>query len=127
MININPKSIPFFTVTNLEVPCEGPRCLPLRLDFSLDVEYQINLQNTEALKQFSMVQSLFIDNSGNGNSLTISNPLTGQSITTGANKQAYKNVLCPNPAQLNFLSNGGVVCKVHLLNFPVTNCEWSVI
>ncbi len=124
---LSPQKQPYFTVTNLAVPCEGPRVQPLLLDFSVGPFYSIDLQNTQALKQFSMVQAVFIDNKDNANSITIANQITGQAITIGANKQAYLNILCPNPAQLTFQSNGGVVVKVDLLNFPVTNCVWSTL
>ena len=72
-----------------------------------------------------MVQAVFVDNSASAAPLIVSNPITGQSIIIAPGHQAYKNVLVPNPAQLNFQSAGGVVCKIHMLNFPVTNDDWA--
>ncbi len=125
MISINTKSQRYYDVACLKVPCEGPRCLPLTLDFSVDPAFSINLQNTQALIKFSMVQAVFIDNSNNGNSIIVSNPFTDQSLIVPANSQAYLNILCPTPAQINFQSQGGVVVKVELLNYPVTNYVWK--
>jgi hypothetical protein len=124
-IDLNPKNLTTYTTQNLAVPCEGPRAIPLMIDFSLNPSYSINLQNTSALQSISQIQAFFVDNSLNASVLNISNPQNGQNIIIPPGKQAYLNVVCPNPAQLIFTSSGGVKVFMDLLNFPVTNCVWG--
>lgn len=123
--SLNPKSLSFYSVQNLAVPCEGPRAIPLILDFSLNPSYSLGLQNTQALQLVSQIQAIFVDNSASNSAIVILCPISGQKVSIGGGKQAYVNLLCPNPAQLIFSSGGGVAVQVELLNFPVTNCVWS--
>lgn len=118
------NNLNFYSTQNLEVPCEGPIALPLRLDFTTQTAYSINLDNVSALKRMSMIQAVFVDNSLGTAVLTVTNPVTGQSLVIPANKQAYLNVLCPNAAELMFTSQSAIVIPVHLLNFPVINLVW---
>lgn len=122
---INPSQLSFYSVQNLQVPCEGPRSIPIVLDFSKNPSYQVNLQHTSALQYVSLVQGLYIDNSANTSALQILMVVSGQVISIGAGKQGYLGILCPNPPNIVFSSAGGVAINVHILNFPVTNQVWS--
>ncbi len=107
------------------IPEEGPAGIPVNgLDFSLSPAYQKSFQHFMSLNRISMIQAVFIDNSQNTADLFLAIATTNQIIRVPANKQAYLNVLCPNPATLTFMSAGAVVVPVILLNFPVTNCVW---
>jgi hypothetical protein len=113
------------SINGQQVPCEGPRVVPVALDFSLTTEYDLQLQNFEARNFISMIQGLFIDNSLSASPLSIVFENSGQTIKIAPGHQAYKAVLCPNPAFISFLSEGGTSVKVLLLNFPVTNDDWA--
>jgi len=107
------------------VPPEGSRAVPLTLDFTNQAAYTLDLQNFIARNLISMVQAVFVDNSANASPLSIVMQNSGQTIVIPPNAQAYMSVLAPNPAYFNFLTQGGVVVNVTLLNYPVTNCVWK--
>jgi hypothetical protein len=118
-------NLSYFDTANRMVPCEGPRAVPISLDFSLGDTYYVNIQDIAALKRFTMLQALYLDNAGNPTPLIVTCVSTGQRIIMGSGMQGYRNVLCPNPGQVNFVSESGATIKVHLLNFPVIDSEWS--
>lgn len=120
----NQQSLTFYTVNGQMLPPEGPRAVPLLLDFSQTQEYDLNLQNMQSRNFLSMVQSVFVDNSNNASPLSIAFPNTGQTIKLAPGRQGYFVVLCPNPSSVSFISAGGVVVTVFLLNYPVTNHDW---
>lgn len=126
MPNIDPQSIRQFSVNGQMVPEEGSRAVPLTLDFSVTGVYSLDLYNFIARNLISMVQAIFVDNSLSAAPLLINMPNSGQNIIVPPNAQAYLSVLAPNPAKFNFISSGGVVVPVTLLNYPVTNCVWKI-
>lgn len=125
-IAVDPKKLPVYTVQNLLVPKEGPRAIPLLLDFSLSQAYSLNLQNSEELQRVTMIQGVYIDNAASATNVTVSNPITGQSVTVAAGHQAFKSLFVPYPSQINFFSTSGIVLKFQLTNFPVVNDDWSI-
>lgn len=124
---INQKKLAFFSVNGQLVASEGPRAVPLLLDFSTNIEYDIDLQNVEARSFISMIQSVFVDNSGSTQPVSIIMQNTGQTIIVAPNRQGYFTVLCPNPSRMSFISTGGIMLRIFLLNFPVTNGDWPSI
>lgn len=126
-VNINTANLSYYSVQNLQIPAEGPKAIPLTLDFSVAASYTLNLQNVEARTYISQVQSVYLDNSDNTASLTVSMPGTNQKITITPNRQGYFNVSCPNPVVMVFTSQGGVVVQVQLFNFPQINHDWPTI
>lgn len=127
MIRVNQQALSFFDVNGQMVPCEGPRAVPIDLDFTTDTECTLLLQNMQSRNFISMIQAVYIDNSGNTAPMSVRFPSTGQNITIAPNRQGYFIVLCPNPPQINFVSTGGVAVRVLLLNFPVTNSDWPCV
>lgn len=125
-IAISQTQLSYISVLGLTVPPEGPRSVPLPLDFTKTNQYQLNLQNMVSRNFISMIQALWVDNSQNPATLTISLPQTGQNIIFEPGEQGYVNVLSPNPPIINFLSTGNVAgVFVELLNYPVTNAVWQ--
>lgn len=125
-VNLDVNQAARYSVMGAMVPPEGPRALAVGLDFSATTQYSLDLQNIQQRNFFSMLQSLFVDNSLNPSSLTINFPNTGQNLIFEAGEQAYIGVLCQNPAKLVFTSAGNVAgIVVYLLNYPVTNEVWN--
>jgi hypothetical protein len=122
-LSLNQQVTSYFSVQGLTVPPEGPRAIPLVLDFSATNEYDLNLQNMVQRNFVSQIQAIWFDNSNNGSSLTIKIPGL-QNVIVGAGRQGYINVLCPNPPVLSFISGGGILVYVDLLNYPVSNDTW---
>jgi len=123
-VNLDQQVQSYLSVQAQTVPLEGPRAIPLRLDFSVAAEFSLNMQNIQSRGFMSMVQAMWVDNSQGVTVLEINFPNTGQTIQIPIGGQGYVNVLCPNPATMSFSSTGTQVCVVHLLNYPVTNAIW---
>jgi hypothetical protein len=126
MPNIDYNTLRQFSVNGQMVPPEGSRAVPLTLDFTAQVQYTLDLQNFIARNLISMVQAIFVDNSNNASPIEISMPNSGQTLIVPPNAQAYLSVLAPNPASFVFLTMGGVIIDITLLNYPVTNCVWKI-
>lgn len=124
-IALDPNKKPFYSVNNLSVPCEGPRTFPVICNWGVAPSYSLDLQNTEALKRLSMVQSVFIDNSLNDQSVSVLSVITGMTLTIKAGQQGNLNIDVPNPAQFVFSSTGTLKTKFQIQNFPVTNEVWD--
>lgn len=126
MSNIDYNQLRQFSVNGQMVPPEGSRAVPINLDFTSNVTYSLDLQNFIARNLISMVQAIFVDNSANASQLQIKMPNSGQMLVVPPNSQAYLAMLAPNPASFSFVSMGGVLVPILLLNFPVTNCVWKI-
>ena len=127
-INLDQQASSFLSVNGQMVPPEGPRAIPLILDFSLTGEYDLNLQNIQQRNFITMIQAAWIDNADNKNSLTLTFPNTQQRMIFPAGFQGYVSLLCPNPSQMTFVStqvDSGPVVRVELLNYPVSNTNWN--
>jgi hypothetical protein len=99
------------------MPGEGPKAIPINLDFSIVGTYVLDYSNMTRRNFFSMLQTVFVDNFTSGSILTITTPIQVLKIPAGV--QGYFPIICPTPIILRFDSAGGVLCKVILLNFPV--------
>jgi len=125
---VNQQALSFQSVNAQKIPDEGPKSVSVPLDFSQSTVYTLDIQNLIQRSFITMVQGVFLDNSANGSTLEISFGSSGQNIKIAPNRQGYRIVLCPNPAnQIVFTSTGGVSVTVILLNFPVTNSDWPAI
>jgi hypothetical protein len=125
-INIDQQASSFLSVNGQMVPSEGPRAIPLALDFTQTIQYSLNLQNITQRNFITMIQSAWIDNSANGSTMTLSFPNTQQRMIFPAGFQGYVSLLCPNPPQMYFASAGDCIVYVELLNYPVSNTSWNV-
>lgn len=123
---INSQGLQNCAVTNQLAPPEGPKAVPVSLDFSSNPSYTLDYGNNQQLAQFSILQSIFIDNSANGSSITIIVNGTGQRIVCPATSQGYFAILCQSPINLTFSSAGNVPVPCYLLNFPLATAVWGV-
>lgn len=123
---LNSNNLQFCVIPNQAIPSEGPKAIPLVLDFSSNPEIEIDGQQITALGRFAMVQTLFIDLSGAANNLIVSINGTGQQIVAKVGTQGYYNVMCPNPFKLKFTSQVGSTdnVPVYLINVPIPGVVW---
>lgn len=121
---LDSNQLAFYSVNGQMVPDEGPRGVPLNLDYTDgSTDITLDIQNVVARKLITMVQAIFIDNAENPSQFQVSvNGLPKIKIAPGW--QGYIQLLAPNPAQFTFSTNGGILLNVVLLNFPVSNCIW---
>jgi hypothetical protein len=125
---VNLSNVNVQQIVNQQVPDDGPKAIPLLLDFTASAQYNLDLTNQQQQGKISMIQSIYVDLSGNAsNDLTITMPISGQVIVAKAGTQGYYSVLCPNPPRLNFAmaTSGGSVVPVFLLNVPVAGVVWT--
>lgn len=117
---------------NQLTPSEGPKAIAILLDFATLIAagenpvLELDYSNQQVQGRFSLMQSLYADNGDNGSPLVITFESTQQRLIVPANSQAYLAVLSQNPLKIRFESAGNYVVPVHLLNFPVAPCVWSV-
>jgi|WetSurMetagenome_2_1015567.scaffolds.fasta_scaffold1252681_1 hypothetical protein len=116
-------------ITNNQiVPDEGPKALPVILDFSVVDTYDLDLSNLQQRGWFSMLQTIFVDTKdAGGGVLTITISGSGQQLVIPSGRQGYYSVLVPNPAKLTFFCATAALLKVFLLNVAVPGHDWSVI
>jgi hypothetical protein len=112
------------TQNNL-TPSEGPRVIPVTLNFALAASLGVNLSYQQQQQQISVIQSAYIDNSLNAAPFTIVIGNNLQSITIPAGNQAYVNFDCPNPPQFTCSCSGGNAVKVLFQNFETQPYMWN--
>ena len=114
-------------VTNQTVPpsSEGMKMVPVGINFSTDSSFMLDLSSYLSSTRISQVQTIFIDNSDNGSSVTVTIPATQQRLICPANSQGYFPILCTSPVKLSFQSAGNVLVWFFLLNFPVAPGVWG--
>lgn len=113
---------------NQQIPMEGPLALGINLDFSVNLGYTIDLLNLIQTGQISMIQTIYVDNHGNTQTLLITMNGSGQTVEIGAKTQGYYAVLCPNPAKLAFVASATIATgpvQVFLINVPIAGVVWA--
>lgn len=120
----NPIGI--FQSNNGAVPCEGTKVFPFNLDFTAVNAYLIDLTQQYQQKQFTTLQTVYIDNSNNNSILQVVCSVTGQVITAPALSQGYYAILQPSPPRLQVQTNGGVIVTIQLMNFYIPPVVWGI-
>lgn len=109
------------------MPKEGPRDIPVRLDFSTFDTYNIDLTAQQQGGQFSFVQTVYIDNGDNAASFSLTASATGQRVTIPPGAQAYMPFLQPNPPQMVATTTpaASLIVTVQFLNFYIPPVVWK--
>jgi hypothetical protein len=111
---------------NGSLPCEGTKVFPYILDFTGGKNaYAIDLSQQAQQKQFTTLQTVYVDNSANTAALQIICGTTGQIITCPALSQGYFAILQPMPPQFQVQTTGNLILTIQLLNFYIPPCVWS--
>lgn len=129
MSSISPQALGNgLAVYNALIPSEGPKSLPLNLDFTLTDVYRLDYQYMQAHGALSMVQSVFVDLSNTDQPMTINVPAMGQTIKLKGRTQGYYAIICPNPILIVFACPGGPsAVGVQLLNIPIASAQWPTV
>ncbi len=114
-------------VVNGSVPCEGTKILPFSLDFTAGpTSYSIDFTQVFQQKQFSTLQTVWIDNSENNDPLSIVCNTSNQIITAPARSQGYYALLQPTPGRVLVQTAGSLVITIIFLNFYIPPTVWPV-
>lgn len=125
---INPAQLNFQDTSSNVLPAEGPKGVPLLLDYSGSVtEYDLDMLIPQQQGYMSAVQSIFIDLSASGAAdLVVTVNGTNQQIHAKAGTQGYYPLPCPNPVKLTFVSTSGTaVVYVMIFNVPMSGLVWT--
>lgn len=120
------ENLGVYPTTSYCAPPEGPRTIPLSLNFSQFDTWLLDLVLIRQQAKLTRCQGLFIDNSANTQALTIHTDLANQQVIVPAGWQGYSNILCNDTPNLKFSSAGGSNATVHLTNFRVSDFLWPV-
>jgi hypothetical protein len=114
-------------IFNALVPHEGPKALGLVAPFTaLLTEFQVNLLLTQSQQFMSMVQAVFVDNSANAATVTISTQTLNQNLIIPPVSQAYLPLLVAKNDVVLVSSLGQVNVGLIFLNIPVPAAVWAV-
>lgn len=116
----------FQPVHNAMVPKEGPKAIPLKLDFTSAQAILVDLTQQQQSARISFLQGAFVDNSANLAPVTISTGNSQQDLTIPPQSQAYIPLLLPNPPTFIVSTTGGVFVPIIVLNIPMDIAIWSV-
>jgi len=114
-----------FPVFNALIPREGPKAIPVLIDFSVTPTYQIDLQQVFSLARMTILQTLWVDNSANTGVVNITVSTINQTIKVPPSSQGYYPLLSGPEPTLTVSSVGGGKIQIHLLNIPVQSQTWS--
>ncbi len=118
-MNINAPNLTCLQLQRDVMPAEGPKAIPINLDFTATTEYDLDYSLQQAQSRFSCVQTIWVDNFGNSAILQIQIPSSQQTLQIPAGVQGYFTVIASNPIRMIFSSTGATRQQVTLLNFPV--------
>jgi hypothetical protein len=104
--------------------CKQPKSLAVPLDFSATLSWVLDIGPLQDQSLFDNVVCLYVDNSANGASVTVSISGTLQVISCPANSQGYFPVLANARPVLTFATGGGVTVNFQVLNFEVQPAVW---
>lgn len=122
--NLNLAGIPIY---NAQVPLEGPKAIPLVLDFTSVADATLDGKPLLDATKISMVQTIYIDTSATDNAVSVTVGNSGQVVKVKGRTQGYYPVFAPNPFSFGFHSGGtgdGDLVPIYLLNFPVSPAQW---
>jgi hypothetical protein len=100
------------------------QAVPLFLDFSADTTYQLNTEGARQFSNIDRIQGIWIDNAANTSTVTITASSTTQRLIIPAQSQGYYAMLITTPTVLTFVSGGGVLVNIELINVPVVTHSW---
>jgi hypothetical protein len=113
-------------IENALVPAEGPKIVPLTLDFTSALSFEIDLTLAINQKKIEIVQGIYIDNSRAVSTFTIRAQASNQEISIPAGAQGYYPLLAGQLPRFTATSNGGVVpVYIAFLNVPVPALQWN--
>lgn len=116
-----------FPVFNGYAPKQGPKALPVTLDFSEKAEqaFDLVLENTEGVIDY--IQSIYVDNSDNPNTVEFIFGVTNQRLVVPAGAQGNWPVIAPSQTRIFTRSTVDPKARVNvlLMNVPMPYTQWG--
>jgi hypothetical protein len=128
MTNLNAMAVQVCQVKNQMVPDEGPKAVPLFLDFTTETQYQFDALQMQQQGYMSMIQTVWVDGIDLTGDVYMLFNGSNQRVRIGMSMQGYINVLCPNPSSIQFIDPSGAggigQLRVQLINVPIPGIQW---
>lgn len=118
------QKIPAFGVNNATSPAEGPKVVPLLLDFSGGANILIDLVSDSSLGIIQLIQGIYIDNSNSTSKTVVTVQGSQQIISCPAGWQGFFPLFTPMPPKMTVQNAGGVPLYVILYNMPMPAAAW---
>lgn len=127
MTNLDQTQYATTEVKNQLLPAEGPKTIPVSLDFTTETVFALDMSQQIRRKFISLIQSVFIDNQYNDNPLVVTIGITGQVIKAKGRTQGYYPVLAPPEFTCTFscAGVGDSPTVVYLMNMPIAPGQWA--
>lgn len=109
-----------------ERPKEGPRAARIALAFPADSGAVADFSTFQFMGEVCKIQTLFVDNSANASSLTITTNTLQQQLFIPPNSQGFIPLLSTQPLKLSFASTGPANVTVYALNYSVPPAMWGI-
>lgn len=121
------KKQPISTQNN-KFPAEGPKALPIAIEFPQAGTATIDLLEQTNMGRISQIQGAWIDNT-DGPNLILECDVTNQVIHIATGMQGYLQLLSANPPTFRLTSDAATTKDVliHFLNFPVIHSLVNVL
>lgn len=105
-------------------PKEGRRAVQATIDLT-EGNFSLDLTQLYQRGQFQSAQTVYIDNSLNTGTVTLTLSVTKQSVTLRAGQQGYIPILEPVAPDLLFSSSEPVKLLIQVLNFVINPAIWD--
>lgn len=117
------------SINNQKLPSSGPKAVPFNFNFGSQNSYQIDLSLSTARNFVDLIQTVYIDNSGNNAPLYLSvGSPTIQQIIAPPLSQGFYSILLPDPPVMIVACAGGdTSTSVLFLNVPIPPNVWYPI
>lgn len=113
-------------IGNAALPAEGPKAVPILLDFTVQPAYEIDPLQLFMQKTLSIIQCVYVDNALNPSPLTIDVPGTSQDVIAPPYSQGYYPILSPTSGKITVSSPGAnIALRIHLINVPMPASVWE--
>jgi hypothetical protein len=112
------------SIYNALVPREGPKSVSIPINFSAGATALIDFTTAYENTSFSSVQSVWVDNFNNPNSITFTVQSTGQTIEVPADAQGIFPVIAASRPKITAYSAGAVIVPTLWLNVPMPQGTW---
>lgn len=130
MGSFNSSQLGNLQVANQTSPAEGPRCIPLGLNFETatpgaTVSIPIDLSVQQYQTRISMVQTLFLDLSQTDSPVSVKVEGTNQVLIAKGRTQGYYPCLAPAPTRFTFSSAANAIIQAVMINVPIAGAVWA--
>jgi hypothetical protein len=124
---LDPMQLNFQDTTNNLVPQDGPKGVPILLDFSgSQTEYDLDMTIPQQQGRVTQIQTVYIDASLSTAGMSVVVSDTNQKVTVKGKTQGYYPIAVPNPPKFRFFGTASdAIIPIILFNVPIAGVNWS--